>query len=266
MVPKCGRPVKLSISYNFFNGEEHLLASILSLRDGVEHISIVWQDQSNRGEPISEMARDVLSDIRSRRLVDDVIKYVPDLKLPRQVNELTKRKLGMRRARWRFCSHFFTIDADEFYRVSELQMARQVIAEGGFNSSSVESYMHLRRPVWRCKDSTNCAFITRLNLTTSLGEEDYPTPIVDPTRKMSIWRRRHRHFAASEVAMYHMNLVRTDLSQKLRNSSTTDQVFLDRVATNVAAWVPGTPFDFGPKGKFDFTQVPNEFGTFDPGR
>jgi hypothetical protein len=244
MVPKCGRPVKLSISYNFFNGEEHLLASILSLREGVEHISIVWQDQSNRGEPISEMAHDVLSDIRSRRLVDDVIKYVPDLKLPRQINELTKRKLGMRRARWRFCSHFFTIDADEFYRVPELQLARQVIAEGGFN----------------------CAFITRLNLTTRLGDEDYPTPIVDPTRKMSIWRRRHRHFVASEVAMYHMNLVRTDLSQKLRNSSTTDQVFLDRVATNVAAWVPGTPFDFGPKGKFDFTQVPNEFGTFDPGR
>jgi hypothetical protein len=46
--------MKLAASYNFFNGEELLEKSITNLRTLVDHISVVYQQQSNLGNPITE--------------------------------------------------------------------------------------------------------------------------------------------------------------------------------------------------------------------
>jgi hypothetical protein len=62
-----------------------------------------------------------------------------------------------------------------------------------------------------------------------------------------------------------MNLVRCDLSWKLRNSSTTDTVFLDEVTRCIENWKPGRPFSFPRKGELALIQVENEFHTYDPG-
>ena len=60
-----GGAMKLSVSYNFFNGDEHLEKSILSVRNAVDHISIVFQKVSNSGEKISDAAMDALTRIRN---------------------------------------------------------------------------------------------------------------------------------------------------------------------------------------------------------
>lgn len=99
--------MKLSVSYNFFNGEEHLESSIQSIRNSVDYITIVFQSTSNSGNKISTEALDALNDIRSKKLVDKIIDFSPDFSKTRQTNELAKRKIGLDEALHRRCTHFF---------------------------------------------------------------------------------------------------------------------------------------------------------------
>jgi hypothetical protein len=255
----------VSGSYNYFNGDEHLIASLRTHRAGLEHISIVWQEISNAGEPIAPQARDALSEAVDTGLVDEAIRYEPDFRVSRKANETRKRAIGLATARRAGATHFLSLDADEFYRPGELANARQQIALNGWRSTSVETFLHVVRPIWRAADVTRCCFITEIGNDTEIGVQHFPTPHVDPSRRMTAEPSTHHHFPKDMVSMYHMNLVRRDLAQKLRNSSTVDVDFLSRVALAVAEWSPGQPLDFPGKGVLDVTTAENEFATFDPG-
>lgn len=161
-------------------------------------------------------------------------------------------------------THFLSMDADEFYRKEELRNARKLIENHGYVSTSVGSYLHLKSPRWRALDTTCCCFITEIAPESIIGAQTFPHPNIDPTRKLSVFRDGHHHFDVDVVAMYHMNLVRRDLGQKLRNSSTTDVEFLSRVALAVESWRPGEIFTFPNKGDIKIEEVGNEFLTFDP--
>lgn len=268
------------MSYNFFNGEEHLIPSIKSIRDSVDFISIVYQRTSNSGNYASQGALDTLSDIRAAQLADDIIEFQPDFSVARQQNELKKRSIGLKTALRNKCTHFFTMDADEFYRRNEFEYAKDYIERNRVMSSSVKSYFHIKTPNWRSLDTTCCAFITKIDEQTQIGSGDYYIPMVDPTRgikpaldssllgKMS--RRLfpvepHIHFQPEKIAMYHMNFVRKDeMNSKLANTSTTDTVFLEKVRAEYLKWQPGEVFSFPNKGEFTFDNVPNEFATWSP--
>ena len=155
------------------------------------------------------------------------------------------------------------MDADEFYRPAEFMVARELIKTFGWTSTSVQTFLHLKRPVWRSPDVTCCCFLTAITPETRIGVLDFPHPHIDPTRKMTSDPDGHHHFEPSIVAMYHMNLVRRDLMQKLRNSTTTDMYFLSEVAAAVERWQPGEDFYFPNKGKLNVNRVANEFDTFD---
>lgn len=255
--------MRVSASYNFFNGDEHLVASLRTLRPCVEHISVVWQPTSNAGEPITTYARQALRTAIDGGLIDDVILFEPDLSKERNENELLKRCIGLDSARRSEATHFLSMDADEFYRPAEFLAARELIKTHGWTSTSVGTFLHLKRPVWRSLDVTCCCFLTSITPETKIGVQDFPHPHIDPTRKMTADINGHHHFQPSIVAMYHMNLVRRDLMQKLRNSTTRDMRFLSEVAVAVEKWQPGEDFHFPNKGKLELTRVPNEFDTFD---
>lgn len=254
----------VSASYNFFNGEEHLIPSLKALRGCVEHISIVWQSVSNAGEMITVSALEALRLAQDMKLIDDVIYFKPDLNAERNLNELRKRTIGLELAKHKGATHFLSMDADEFYRESEFLSARAMIRTHGWTSTSVQSFLHVKRPIWRAADTTCCCFITELNGDTVIGDVDFPHPNIDPTRKMTSNPDNHHHFDVSTVAMYHMNLVRSDLSQKLRNTTTRDVLFLAEVNDVVSKWEGGPTFYFPKKGNLDIIRVKNEFSTFDP--
>ena len=256
--------MRLGVSYNYFNGDEHLVASLRSIRPSVDFINVVTQHTSNSGEKITPNALRALRVAQDDGLIDDIIVFEPDLTIPRQKNELQKRRLGLKAARNARCSHFFTMDSDEFYRKNELDSAKAEILKHGYTSSSVTSYFHIRRPIYRAPDTTNVAFISRLRPWTRLLKHNYPCENVDQTRQIWVLPRRHFHFPRRQVAMYHMNFVRRDLSQKMRNSSTVDKVFLDAVEQEISNWKPGSPFIFPRKGEFRPVIVENEFSTYDP--
>lgn len=272
--------MKLSVSYNFFNGEEHLIASIQSIRNSVDFISIVYQSISNSGNRISIEALDTLNDIRTAKLADHIIEFVPDLSKIRQQNELTKRRLGLDEALHHKCTHFFTMDADEFYRENEINYAKDYISKNRIWATSVSSFFHIKTPNWRAKDTTCCAFITKINERTEIGSGDYYIDMVDPTRSLKtpeggsflknkarifFPRRDHHHFSDGDVAMYHMNFVRRDsMKSKLANTSTTDTNFLEDIKSRYLTWEPGNVFSFPNKGDFTFEEVENEFKTWAP--
>jgi len=242
-----------------------LLASISSNQTALDHISIVWQDISNAGEPITKHALDVLMEAAESGLIDEVIQYHPDLSNQRVKNETQKRQIGLDAARAAGATHFLSLDADEFYRPKEILKARDEIDKNGWKSTSVSSFLHVKRPIYRALDKTCCCFITEISSDTQMGATSFPCPHIDPSRKMTASLEHHHHFSVELVAMYHMNLVRRDLDQKLRNSSTVNTVFLKKVADAVSGWEPGYPLKFPNKGDIHFEQVGNEFETFDPG-
>lgn len=101
-----GRFMQLSVSYNFFNGEEHLIPSLRSVRSNVDFISVVYQKTSNSGEKISESAMDSLFMALKDGLIDCLFDYNPNLSLKRNQNELLKRKIGLNLALQANCTHF----------------------------------------------------------------------------------------------------------------------------------------------------------------
>ena len=256
--------MRLGVAYNFFNAEEHLLASLRSVRNAVDFIVIVYQKVSNSGDIWTDEAYMALEAAMSLNLADMAIEYTPDASLSRQGNELKKRKLGLANCRAAKCSHFLSMDADEFYRHSELEESKAIILRDRLSRTTVSSFFHLKRPVYRSFDTTNVAFISKLDWLTRTGVSRYPAPMVDPTRTLGTFPGRHTHFGFETVAMYHMNFVRKNFASKLRNTSTTDQTFLNLVESRIDGWIYPNKFDFPNKGTFKMNFVENEFATFDP--
>ena len=127
-------------------------------------------------------ARTALEEAVSFNLADKLVEYTPDLGLSRQENELQKRRLGLGQCRSARCSHFLSMDADEFYRHTELEDAKSTILQRYLWRTTVSSFFHLKRPVYRAMDTTNVPFICAINRFTRLGVSGYPAQMVDPTR------------------------------------------------------------------------------------
>ena len=106
--------MKLGISYNLFDGEELLKDSIISVRDTVDYISIVYQTESNFGNPCSEALVPLITQLKKEGLVDEVYKYKPRISEGGHYNEITKRNIGLYLSEGAQCTHHMAIDSDEF--------------------------------------------------------------------------------------------------------------------------------------------------------
>lgn len=84
--------MKLGISYNLFDGEELLEKSILSIRENVDYISVVFQMVSNLGDICNPNIKNQLIELKSKGLINDFYLYIPDLNNSPHYNEITKRR------------------------------------------------------------------------------------------------------------------------------------------------------------------------------
>lgn len=71
--------MKLSASFNFFDGGELLVPAVENIRPVVDHISVVWQSLSNFGSEISSVSRKAIEELERKALVDIFVHYTPDL-------------------------------------------------------------------------------------------------------------------------------------------------------------------------------------------
>ncbi len=246
------KPMKLGVSYSVWDGEELLEYSIKSIRNQCEYINVVWQKKSWFGEPCNETLEPVLANLKEKGLIDELILFVPDTTLSAQQNELNKRNLGLEYVKKANCSHFLTMDADEFYEEKEFKKAKDFITKYKITHSicNLYSYSHIN-----CREShflqMFVPFIHKINKKSKL-ELDACSPcpwVVDPTRQIPL-SFFYKICVMSNIVMHHYSGVRKDIAKKYRNSSATldetkQKAFLEwqkediykKISTGKGVWV-----------------------------
>ena len=221
--------MKLGVTYNVFDGEELLEASINSIRNSVDHINIIYQTTSNWGEKCSDNLEDMINDLMKKKLVDKIYKYQPK-KTSAGKNELHKRNIGLTICKLSLCSHFLNMDCDEFYIKSQFDDAKKFIADNKIDASCCKFINYIKKPTWQIESypPMYVPFIAKINLFSKINRKSYYPVLVDPTRKLN-GSKKFKFFEADILRMEHMSLVRKDLAKKFSNSSSRNYHSTDYV-------------------------------------
>lgn len=210
--------MKLGVSYNLWNGEELLKASILSIRDSVDFISIIYQDKSNHNNKRNNL-RPFLNSLLKEKLINEVYYYEPDLSLHPKENELNKRNLGLSLSRNERCTHHLSIDVDEFYN-KQFNKAKKEIERNNINVSVCQMQTYYKHPTLQIipPEKYYVTFIFAINEQTKfvLNLKNYPV-LVDPSRYVPIGGS-FKIFRRKELEMHHMSYVRKNIRFKMENA------------------------------------------------
>lgn len=211
--------MKLGVSYNLFDGEELLESSIKSIRSNVDYISVVYQTQSNFGNPCSEELLPLLTRLESEGLIDELFEYRPNVSKGGHYNEIRKRNLGLTLSETAGCTHHMTMDSDELYTDEQLKYVKKIIEDGDYDSSACQMKTYFKDPSYEIRPMNSyyvsLIFKIRQGVEFVFGQQ-FPV-LVDPTRRMDAGVCKV--FTREEVEMYHMSYVRKNIESKLTNSS-----------------------------------------------
>lgn len=185
-----------------------------SARKWADCVIVVWSTTSNYKEV----------DLRIPDLPGDVhvFNWEPRYHNSRD-NETAKRNFGLDQAAILQCTHFVTMDADEFYDPDQVNAARAMF-NNDINGIVVSCQTYFAKP-WLTigLDTTLVPFIHRI--TPGLRHEfnrKYPCAWergqirIDPTRSLNI---NSGVIFIPKIVMHHFSYVRKDLRLKIRNSS-----------------------------------------------
>lgn len=216
--------MKLGIAYNVFDGTELLKQSIEQVRGLADFIVVVGQERSNFGERIPKWTKDYLMDALT--LADASMDFEPD-DAGGHRNELRKRNMGLERCKRAGCTHFMTMDADEFYDAGELRRAMDKFESGDYDASAcmMQTYYGLPTHALDPPESYYVPLIYKIDMRSFMMGQPFPV-IADPTRKMRT--EKFLAFGRDEIEMHHFSYLRKDIRLKLRNSSARTN-FNDRV-------------------------------------
>lgn len=197
--------MRLAAIYNVFDGVELLKGSIESIRPFVDEVIIVYQDVSNYGERFDPLPWINQCD------ADILLKHDPHGR-PLS-NEIAKRNKGIKAAFHLGCTHFLTMDCDEYYR--DFGAAKQAYIDSKCSGSVVPLHTYFKEPTLMLEKDEDffVPFIHKLNRNTVSGGRLYPYR-VDPSRRIndqSVIKLPH--------FMHHYSWVRADIDRKVRNST-----------------------------------------------
>jgi hypothetical protein len=237
--------MSLGVGYNLFDGEELLESSIRSIRESVDYIVVVYQTVSNFGNPCSAELVPTLEDLLKRGLINELVHYQPRIFTPAEkreivsqytyvvpggraelvsdqfVNESVKREIGRLKALDSGCTHFMTMDSDEYYIREELERAKQIIWDNRYEGSYCKMRFFFKKPIYEMlplEENNYVPFIYELHPNRKFAVGHYSIVTTDPTRNMRN-TRKVRVFERNEVEMYHMSFVRKDIRKKITNTS-----------------------------------------------
>lgn len=213
--------MRLGAAYNFYDGEELLEKSIMSIRQNVDFICIVYQTVSNYGEIWNDDNLNFLNNLIDKKLVDKIICYNTDLSSSPHFNELTKRNIGLNSCRDIDCSHMVMMDSDEFYIDSQLYDSKKLIENNDIDYSACRMFTYFKEPIYRIvpPEKYFVPFIHKIyNESEYILHHSYPV-LVDPTRRLRGPYNKFHNFDMNEIVMHHYSFVRKDIRKKLTNSS-----------------------------------------------
>ena len=210
--------MKLGVAYNIFDGTELLANSITSIRQSVDYICGIYQSTSNFGNRINLDLKTLLQDYKAQGLIDEFIEYSPLLAQTPHQNECKKRNIGLEMCIHRGCTHYITMDVDEFYTRQEFDHAKCIISDGNYDSSACQMLTYYKTPefVLDPPEEYYVPFIYRIDQRRFREYIKWPV-LADPTRKLDA--NKIKIFERKELQMHHLSYVRNDIRLKLENSS-----------------------------------------------
>lgn len=219
---------KLGVTYNVFCGEELLRDSILSIRNQVDYINIVWQEYSWTGEKASNNLEKVLLALKEEGLVDNILKY--DFCFTENRNEANrirckKGNMGINDLRRAGCTHGMMMDVDEFYREDEFAAAKEYVYQNNITHSVCSIYDYRILPIYRQIEADDycVSFIFKLSfLSKIIGSNRFnrmPCRI-DSHKTFPLLPIVHKFYYLNNVSMHHMTGVRKNYELKLRSTLT----------------------------------------------
>lgn len=281
------KAMRLGVAYNVFDGEELLEDSVLSVRALACHVVVVYQLTSNWGERARPGLEVLLRSLHARGLVDELrcveptpIPPGPDRAAMVSSNapttdvgtdrtyaslndaffmELRKREVGRQMCKAAGCTHFMSMDTDEFYQRGELEslMALMERALAGTGRPPLASVAPMRLlfkdPRWELlpqEDSFMVPVVCVCDDAHPLRLMSDWKMVVDPTRRVDCHRNDVLVVPRSTCEMWHMSFVRHDVACKLRNTSNRENYGAvandasdpnSAFARDFAAWEPHMP-------------------------
>jgi len=214
-----------------------LRGSIEQIRNSVDVVIAVTQMESNFGE-VDLAGYSHCRELHSIGLIDSVSLLEPMRGKGGAENEKRKRNYGLNIARSMGCTHFISMDCDEYYLPDQF---RKAVDRGyEFAGSVCEIQTYYKRPDWHFGiDSYYVPFLHQIGQKTQCGSLNYPY-YVDPTRGvvMGPGERVHK-FSPDDLIMHHFSYIRTDLEKKLRNSSARRNLNIPQILQQYEEAGPG---------------------------
>ena len=208
--------MKLAAIYNVFDAEELLEFSIKSIKNCVDYIIVVYQTTSNFGVINNEL-EDKIVYLKKSGLIDEGIFFNTNTQIHPSQNEISKRNIGLERAKKIGCSHFITIDCDEFYFEDEFNKSKNFIKENDIDTSVCWIQNYHKVPEYKIVESCEpfkVPFINKIYPHTQLTlGGGYFTTQIDPTRQVNTFKKNH-FFNKEEIMIHHYTTIRKDIRKK----------------------------------------------------
>lgn len=214
------KKIKYGVSYSLFDGEELLEPSLLSIRNQVDYINVVYQLTGWSGEKANDNLLDTLLKLKEKGLIDELIEYIPNQKRAGH-QERKKRNIGLRKALKAGVNFFMPMDVDEFYRCNEIAEAKAFMQRKKLNYTVCAVKNYTTTPTERIVDENHTQYImffSKINCFSRLGKSKFHTTQIDPTRQLKFLLPT-RNFTLPNVFMHHMSCIRNDFEKKNRNCS-----------------------------------------------
>ena len=213
--------MKLAVSYNLFDTEELLEASIATIREEVDYINVVYQTVSNTGKPCSKELISTVKELENQGFIDELILYTPNFDIQPHDNELKKRNIGLKFAKKNKCTHFLSLDSDEFYNNEQLAIAKKTIIENQIDYTAVRLTNYFKSAIYEMNYHNQpdyfVSFIFKIKRFHKFELNIHFPVLVDPTRRIK--GRKFLLFDKNTIQMHHMTLVRKNIRSKLESSS-----------------------------------------------
>jgi hypothetical protein len=263
--------MRVGVAYNLFDGEELLEYSIKSIRKNVDFVVVVWQKISNHGESCNPEVPALLDRLVAEGLVDKLYLYEPDIANTEgdnaRLNETKKRNIGLELCREALCTHYMTIDTDEFYTDEQFRFMKSEMIRGDYGTGYCRHVQYHHDSIYQQKYPER-NYVATLEKITPNTKYVFDAPCVveiDPTRKtnnVSELDLPYRIFKRYECEMHHMSFIRKDIKKKLWNHSCKSSFLesdVDKIVEYYKNWKYPAKCMVSEGALVDVVEVPRQF-------
>ncbi len=223
--------MRLGISYTVFDGVELLESAIKQIRHHVDFIHVAYQEKSWFGHPMNPGDIEELKRLVKLKFIDSLEEFrgfkpiKPEGRgiIQSKQYETQKRQMGLDACLRKACTHFISMDVDEFYKTEEFKAAKDLIIRENISLSSCRFINYVKDPTYtRGYDGATVPFICKISYGSRMNKRFFTR--CDPTRGVTkTVPGKNLQLPPNLVTMHHMETVRKDLHKKY--AATTRAIF-----------------------------------------